>query len=215
MGRTPTDYIGESNRYISDEYDGWIDLFGWGKTTLKDPDNRKYDYFSDWTYNISNGSGRNWRSLERGEYYHILFERETNSGIRFAKAQVNGVNGVILLPDNWVKSTYSIINANVEDANCASNIISSDVWNNTFEANGAVFLPTAGRREYYFSTPGSKEQESVNNYQSGNGFYWVYPFRRDSQYPDYLYFSNTIIEIKDTSNRRTGMSVRLVCPVDK
>lgn len=211
------DYIGESNKFISDSYDGWIDLYGWGATTKKDIHDSEYSRCYGWAVNVTNGSGRNWRSLNEYEYEYMLFKRETNSGIRFAKAQVNGVNGIMLLPDNWIKSTYSIINANVVDANCASNVISSDVWNDVFEANGAVFLPTAGKRIYSSSnTPYTPKEEYVDDYYyDGSGYYWVYPYREDAIYADYLYFNNWHVELKDTTTRRTGMSVRLVCPVDK
>ena len=53
------DIIGAANANISDTYDGWIDLFGWG--TGDDPtkhttDNNDYSVFTDWGVNrISNG----------------------------------------------------------------------------------------------------------------------------------------------------------------
>lgn len=42
--------------------------------------------------------------------------------------QVNGVNGVILLPDNWISSHYSLNNANKWNASYSSNHISQSDW---------------------------------------------------------------------------------------
>ena len=63
----------------------------------------------DWGYNAISNAGNQensgWRTLTNGEWSYLLMTRSTASGIRYAKAQVNGINGVILLPDNWNNST--------------------------------------------------------------------------------------------------------------
>ena len=58
---------------------------------------------------------------------------------------MNGVNGIILLPDDWNASTYMLNDPNGGD-NYGSNTITTEDWVNVFEANGAVFLPAAGSR---------------------------------------------------------------------
>ena len=53
----------------------------------------------DWgVYNssiINNGQGYNWRTLTNAEWNYLLYERVTTSGIRFAKATVCGMGGIL------------------------------------------------------------------------------------------------------------------------
>ena len=69
---------------------------------------------------------------------------------------------MILLPDNWSASTYSLSNTNdIENAHYSNNIISVSQWNTYLGANGAVFLPAAGYRS----------GTSVYDYNYA-GYYW-------------------------------------------
>ena len=80
------------------------------------------------------------------EEWNYLFElRDTPSGIRFAKAKVGEVNGVILLPDDWSGSFFSLNFPNVTNVYYENNSISMEQWD-LIEQHGAVFLPTAGYR---------------------------------------------------------------------
>jgi len=146
------DYIGDDNENISSDYSGWIDLFGWG--TGKNPCQTSnyyddYDPYYDWGINaISNGGNTPdmWRTLTRDEWSYLLNDRYTISGIRYAKAQINGVNGLIILPDKWSSSTYNLINANDSRYDYTDNTMDLTTWTNVLEADGAVFLPAAGSR---------------------------------------------------------------------
>ena len=167
------DYIGNDNSNISQTYNGWIDLFGWGTSGWDcdnvcyhpwDSDNSDGSFYgppgeydlthsyvdSDWGYynSISNGGNQNhrWRTLTNEEWAYVINFRTTYTSIRYAKARVNNVNGVILLPDNWSSSTYHLNNTNQDIASYNSNIISSSQWL-TLENAGAVFLPAAGYRD--------------------------------------------------------------------
>ena len=118
---------------------------------------------ADWGYNaIANGGNtenNGWRTLTDDEFEYIISGRNTTSGIRWAMGIVNGVNGIILLPDNWTASIYALNNTN--GGNYGSNTITAEDWANTLEANGAVFLPAAGRRD------------GTNvSYYSSHGNYW-------------------------------------------
>ena len=121
------DIIGMDNGKISKDYDGWIDLFGWGTSGWNSgakafhpysisKDNKDYfpggsceknlkdDYVNaDWgIYNkISNGGKRigAWRTLTASEMYYLLYLRK-DAG-RKGIVCVNGVMGLALLPDNW------------------------------------------------------------------------------------------------------------------
>ena len=81
---------------------GYGDYYAYGNSS-----NNLYDGNgqADWGYNaIANGGNTEnsgWRTLTEAEWYYVIKIRATESGIRYAKATVNGVNGVVLLPDNW------------------------------------------------------------------------------------------------------------------
>ena len=215
--------IGENNCNISSTYSGWIDLFGWGTSGY----NNKYPYntstnynaygngnnhiagtYYDWgVYNsISNGGNQAgmWRTLTRAEWLFLLTTRYTSSGVRFAKAQVNGVNGVILIPDDWSVTTYSLNNTNEPGASFTSNVVGEMVWQNTFEPAGVVFLPAAGDRN-------GTSVYGVGSY----GRYWSASCY--SSYYAYSVIFNDIVllpEHYDGGNRYVGRSVRLVCPAE-
>lgn len=168
------DYIGESNIYAStSSYSGWIDLYCWGTgntpTSMMD-DSQYYLNFTDWGVNpISNGGNtpNQWRTLSKAEWESILYYRETPSGIRFAMGQVNGVNGVILVPDQWNSDYYPLTHCNEEGVlGDMPNVISASTWNSALKPHGAVFLPCAGKRKN-FDNPGT--------YQESNtwGAYWT------------------------------------------
>lgn len=144
------DHIGDANSNISSSYSGWIDLFGWGTGNFPTKTSTRFaDYytFTDWGNNIiSNGSGYTWRTLSRDEWMYVFEHRNTQSGILYARAIVNGVNGMILLPDNWTPDIYELNKTNYGGANYDWNRISASDWKDILEPNGAVFLPANGYR---------------------------------------------------------------------
>ena len=166
------DYIGNDNCHISSSYNGWIDLFGWGtsgynhgavcfqpySTSTNQDDylaygNDQYNLYdqtgmADWGYNaiVNGGNTTNmWRTLTGDEWTYVFITRSTPSGIRYAFAQVNGVNGIILLPDDWSNSIYNLNNTNTSTVSFATNTITKTNWS-ILESAGAVFLPAAGYR---------------------------------------------------------------------
>ena len=214
------DAMGSQNQFIAENYDGWIDLFGWGTSgynhgavcyqpwsvTQSNTDYMAYgdlnadlydgDGTADWGYNvISNGGGEEnlWRTLTADEFYYLLQDRP---GVRYARATVNDVAGLILLPDNWSTSVYSFNEPNVYDAAFNSNVISSDTWL-LLEGNGAVFLPIAGERNF----------TSVN---TNNGAYWSSQAGVEALY---LAIDNYCTGVNGMSRYR-GFSVRLVRNVE-
>ena len=164
--------IGNDNCNISQSYSGWIDLFGWGTSgynhganayqpwsnSENDDDYYVYGHWmyalynqtgqADWGYNtiINGGNTENigWRTLSYYELFYIINQRSTPSNYRWTRCNLNGVNGIILFPDNWTASLYTLnsINGGLE----GDNTIGLEDWLNIFEANGAVFLPAAGIR---------------------------------------------------------------------
>lgn len=121
---------------------------------------------ADWGYNaMSNGGNAEnsgWRTLSNGEWNYIINTRTTSSGIRYARANVNNLNGVILLPDNWSTSYYTLNSTNNSSANYSTNQITAEQWN-TLELYGAVFLPAAGL---------GRETSTTVTFAGSNGYYW-------------------------------------------
>ena len=148
-----TDYIGEANANISSSYNGWIDLFGWGtgnNPTNASTDNNDYQTFVDWGVNkIGNDAPNTWRTLTYEEWKYIINERSNASNLK-GVAQVNGVNGLILLPDSWTCPSgvtfKSGFHNNYGTGYYAEyQIFGASQWTK-LEASGAVFLPAAGYR---------------------------------------------------------------------
>lgn len=222
-----------SNSLIASDYSGWIDLFGWGTSGYNhgavcyqpwststvsrnyfaygNDDYNLYDQtgFADWGKNrISNDDSHQWRTLTIEEWNYILNARNTSSGIRYAKAKVNDVHGVIIIPDNWSSSTYHLNATNSATATYASNIISKSIWTSILEANGAVFLPAGSIRRgteiedvgilkgYYWSSSNYYGPENIKSTIASNIEFNDYDF----------YVGNDWLKSKDN-----GLSVRLVC----
>lgn len=213
------DCIGSLNDNDGSETDDdqWIDLFGWGtgnNPTFRSVDNEDYGAFVDWgdnTISVQQGgetrqNSNTWRTLTNDEWFHIINDRQTESGIRYAKAIVDEVNGVILLPDNWNKGNYNLNRPNESNATYGSNVISQETWNSVFEAKGAVFLPAAGFRI------SDKQADYVNKtYDVGSsGRYWSSEkVFADSERAKSLQISNTGCSVAG-EERSDEISVRLV-----
>lgn len=218
------DYVGDANSNISSTYSGWIDLFGWGTSGFNHGAvcyqpwsiSKSYsDYYSygsdiynlcdqtgqaDWGYNaISNGGNtiNTWRTPTREEWSYVFYSRSTSSGIRYAMAIVNDINGVILLPDNWSSSCYVLNNTNQSDASFSSNVITDSQWT-ALEQYGAVFLPAGGHRD------------GTSVYCAGAyGFYWSASYTGTSN-AWLVYFTDSYLDTDGIDLRYSGQSVRLV-----
>ena len=216
------DTIGAGNSNISSSYSGWIDLFGWGTSGYYN----KEPYMTSTTYtdygrnnNISNtnydwgvynaiynpktsttDAPGTWRTLTKDEWVYLLNTRSTTSGVRYAKATVNGVPGLIIVPDNWSASTYAFSSTNTIGAAYTTNVIYPATWT-TLENAGCTFLPAAGVRGFNNITTvtnvASYGQYWSTSYHSGGGSY-------------YLYFYSGNVSATGTQVRSYGLSVRLV-----
>ncbi len=112
--------------------------------------------FADWgVYNAIHNGGNTpnrWRVLTNDENKYLCLTRKasTVNGVadaRYAKAMVNGINGLILFPDEYnpPQSVRAPVNININEAPFSENSYSSKEWL-LLEAAGAVFLPSAGVR---------------------------------------------------------------------
>ena len=203
------DYVGTS------QSNDLFDLFGWatGSTPTSGP---KYPYV-DWGTNaISNGGNEAnlWRTLTIYEWIYLFRER-TNAATLFALGSVNEVNGVILLPDNWVlpegasfvASTtqglepFSYYYYNNGGNNFYDNTYTTAQWA-VMETAGAVFLPAAGLRD-------GSQLLAMN----AEGFYWS-SSDDNAEYPSNLWFRSYQLNPEDDHPADNGLSVRLVKDVD-
>jgi hypothetical protein len=205
FARHQWDMIGEDNSNISSMYGGWIDLFGWGtgnNPTLSSRKNFNYSNFVDWGLNnITNRRNdmNAWRALTSEEWDYLIKSRENAADLR-GQASINGVNGYVLLPDNWTLPDGLTFTS--DPRNWTTNQYSISDWSKMEEA-GAVFLPAAGYRE-------GREMVDVNN----EGGYWSStPLANHEGFAWYFCFNSFQAYTGDIL-RFGGFSVRLVCPIE-
>ena len=171
------DFIGLDNQHVGANYKGWIDFFGWGTSGWSGSGARYYqpysyqgssganygprsqgnehydltgDYaYADWAvYNaISNGGNQPglWRTLSKEEWLYLSRREDGN---KCGAGTVNGVGGVILIPDTWSQPagcpTFSAEFSEEQDV-WGPNHYTIAEWAR-MEASGAVFLPASGWR---------------------------------------------------------------------
>ena len=207
--------VGEYNSNISETSGYWIDLFGWGTSGY----NGKFPYMIslidtdygegnnniagtnyDWgVYNPINNGGKQadlWRTLKRTEWDH-LFNTRTDAAQLQGQATVNGVQGYIILPDNW--STPAGLTFTAVPKDWTTNTYDIDNWL-LMEAAGAVFLPTDGYRR----------ATKIFNIDD-TGTYWT--TARKGTHADSAYcvafYKATAMKVYSVDRHR-GFSVRLV-----
>ena len=184
-----------------------VDLFGWSTSATNFGVSTSTDYndysgsFVDWgTNKIGNDAPNTWRTLTKDEWDYLLNTRTNASDLR-GVAQVNGVNGLILLPDNWTCPAGVTFKSGFHsdfrvEAYGQYQTFSAGQWSK-LESAGAVFLPAAGCRN-----------GSYVYFVQYRGFYWS--ATEDNSNDAYcLYFYSDEAGMYDIT-RYYGRSVRLV-----
>ena len=159
----------------------------------------------DWgIYNaISNGGGQDslWRTLSADEWHYLIFKRNNAENL-YGVASIEGVNGFILLPDNWVSPQGITFKSGIGNAfgeeHFSKNKYSTNKWNK-MQLAGAVFLPACGYRN-------GTEIGNVN----ATGVYWATTCKEQNN-PQYLYFCSNYISLTHANIPYYGHAVRLVC----
>lgn len=208
-------YIGSANKNTALTYDSWIDLFAWSTheghsyfgVSTDTADNYYTGRFKDWgTKQIGKDAPNTWRTLTYEEWRYLISVRK-NCNALIGCAQVMGINGLILLPDDWqnlegitFKSGFYEEQINNESESkagyAAHQYVEESEWK-ALEHAGAIFLPAAGYRIGL----------DVGNVQY-DGFYWAStPNEANTAY--YTYFSSGLVEPR-TRERKHAHSVRLV-----
>lgn len=205
---------------ISSTNAGWIELFGWGTSGY----NNKYPYMTnndgsmygngqndisgtnyDWGRYISITNGGNqkniWRTLMNDEWNYLIQARSDDGSRLYGMGNINGYNGVILLPDDWVTpSGITFISRNdVKNSNFSDNSYTLAEWA-IMESAGAVFLPAGGNR-WGVSLSGYNE----------NGNYWSSSSTNNSTSSAlYVTFDYSGMVCCGSASRSMGCNVRLV-----
>ena len=198
------DCLGEDNKLMGKNADGWIDLFGWG--TGDNPVNvstipSDYSQFDDWGKHIE-GS---WRTLTLDEWEYLVAKRP-NAIEKCGLAQVSGVNGLILLPDDYVMPEGLAFKSG------AARGFGSELFKTVndysaqqfaeMEAYGAVFLPAGGYRQAY------------GIFRAGcSGYYWSSSSDPSNNRVGFLLFHQSGVVVDTDTNRVEGHAVRLVTEV--
>ena len=221
------DMIFDDNVNASSSYSGWIDLFGWGTSgwnsgavaympysksaTPQDyypggnyTNNLTDEYaYADWgIYNpISNGGNVPgiWRTLTHDEWRYLFLSRE-NAASLYGQATVNGVHGLIILPDGWTPIVGLEFSPNYASIGWSANTFSESQWQQMGNA-GAVFLPAGGDR-----IGSSLDFTNLGSYWSST--------KDNSRDAKDITFHEDRIDVDDNALRRDGQSVRLVLEVE-
>lgn len=212
------------NQQIAISFRNFIDLLGYG-TTGRRPVNtyNSYQPYStgtdslDYAYNDLTGSFREadwgsrtilygnneseltWRTLSNEEWTYLLNTRP-NAANRKAIATVNGVKGLVLLPDTWTIPSGLRINCSSLNRNWSTNTYDGQDWSK-MESAGAIFLPVSGYR---------LETTVIEN--SDAGYYWsstIVPGDNNTGLSYALHFSSNVKNLLSVGRER-GCSVRLV-----
>ena len=179
-----------------------IDLFCWSTSATNFgvnsySDNSYYSAdFVDWgTNQIGADAPNTWRTLSKDEWNYLLNTRPNANSLK-GIAQVNGVNGLVLLPDAWTcpsgitfKSGFYRYSGDKYYADYQT--FTEDEWTK-LEMLGAVFLPAAGTRVGPNGMIDVGGVEYCGAYWSatGRGSYNAYDFGFSSNGVDMGYFDH-------------------------
>lgn len=222
------DFVGIGNMHIDRDYNGWIDLFGWGTSgwlsvTIKDilapwetaQDDWHYyagnlvknDLVSncvggDWGYynSISNGGNKPclWRTLTCDEWVYLFRNH------RWTMAYVNGVRCVLLMPEKF-KCPSDITLVDIVWDGIVANLDKNDYGRNVYTIDQFNILQSLG----VVALPLAGQRNGRLLVRVGeSGFYWSATSNGISA------FNVTILDdLLGPSNyceRHIGISVRLV-----
>jgi hypothetical protein len=153
---------------------------------------------ADWGYNaIANGGNKEncgWRTMTNTEWGYV-FNGRTDAASKWGHGSVNGVNGMILLPDTWTLPAGLTFTPGNSDW---ANVYNLEQWAQ-MEASGAVFLPAAGTRA------------GQPVYEVGtHGRYWTSSSVGGDGYAYAADFNNSELHSNIVNRRDFGSTVRLV-----
>lgn len=190
-------------------YNGWIDLFGWGtwgssnNVCSSSTDDASYTWVGDFSGTLD---GHNdWFTLESSEWSYLLGNSAERVN-KYGDAKVNGVVGIVILPDEWATPAGLSFTPGLNDNYSFNNTYTSAQWSTMQEA-GAVFLPA----------PGYRDGTTIKNNTSGSeiGAYWAKDYNSTNAYCLWLQMFDGDDHVVNTSKlmaKHLGYYVRLVRP---
>lgn len=186
-----------------------VDLFGWstdapnnnwGIHTKTEPiPGWTNGNFKDWGLTI-NGSDI-WRTLTDKEYLYLFGSRKDATKL-YGHATVNGIKGIIILPDDFTDPNVqgdggnAAFNPESLETGWMANIYKSGNWV-LMERNGAVFWPAAGLRG-----------GSSVGYVGDDSGYWSSTALNAGDAGEWFFYNSSSYSARDS--KYDGRSVRLV-----
>ena len=185
-----------------------MDFFTWGNIdsptyngTTYYTGNADLSGITDWGSRMGSG----WYTLSKDEWLYLFGMEENNTDKsgharyrKYFRATVNGVKGIVLLPDDLSGISDIPAESNRGTASNFAKTYTTDAWS-AMESAGCVFLPTAGFR---------KTDASVSHV-GWSGFYWE-STAYDASKAYTVGFDNTFVDPAGNFDRTFGFSVRLV-----
>ncbi len=224
------DTIGTDNENISEDYDGYIDLFGWGATGaggvepyFSEPDSLLYGNGHnsiagtemDFGVAVEEQLGGGYRMLTHDEIHYLLMFRK-NAEKLFGYGTINGIRGLFILPDDWklpggidftpstekgFENQYDWYYTIGDNDNYGYNNFTADEWDK-MEANGAVFLPVTGMR-----------YDTETDHVGISGHYWTSSYYGE-EFANCLCLFEKDLFLEGNFDRCYGLAVRLVRDAD-
>ena len=185
-----------------------MDFFTWGNIdsptyngTTYYTENADLSGITDWGSRMGSG----WYTLSKDEWLYLFGMESSNTDKsgharyrKYFRATVNGVTGIVVLPDDLSGISDIPAESNRGTASNFAKTYTTDAWS-AMESAGCVFLPTAGFR---------KTDASVSHV-GWSGFYWE-STAYDAGKAYTVGFDNTFVDPAGNFDRTFGFAVRLV-----
>ena len=183
--------------FVANQWD-YGGYFGWGQNdNVTSQDVSYYQSFVDWGTRLGEDSG--WRTLTKDEWEYLFFNRP-NANDKLSAAIVNGIRGLLILPNGWALPDDCPYIPGFGGGWGGRVSYTSAQWSSMEDA-GAVFLPASGGRiggDVY--------------YDNDCGFYWTSTPDGGAAYRIAIYSDS--LKVFGHSPRYFGQSVRLARDVE-
>ena len=155
---------------------GWIDLFSWGEETptrnITDYNADGYTTFYEWGDNFTN---EGWYTLDAEQWLYLIGGRPNAQNL-YGGATIDGVKGLILLPDSWSLPSGITFTPGFAYSDFYNTNTYTAAQALTMQNAGAVFLPAAGAMMGVIMT--QEEQQVIE-------WYYSYTFPDFENWDDY------------------------------
>ena len=220
-------------------YVGWVDIMPWGTTgkqcrdfSAVNPQSRVNKQWLPWSVSSNHDLfcppsseslhgdsewgtliGAGYRTLKGEEWTCLINRTDTEGNPKYGYAVVNGVNGLILLPDEFVDPVQNIRTGTAAAFVPGNSAYSDTFWKNSYSAEGwdkmekagAVFLPTCG------SLSTNYHQASDVKNATTNGAYWAADEGSSNQRANAMSFTNNKVpSVSNAEFKSHFVAVRLV-----